>query len=519
MAPSCCPIAQYAEPPTRPVKLICLTWFGTAVSPSNAATLSASRHALRRPTKREVYTRVCDMFRGSVANTGAPKAHSLGYPPDLEFQAQHFCPAPLATDRRKLAAIEEVAAMASQVKPTEMVHWEGDIDISDSSEEEEVPATRTRSTARKVSESRAGASAGSSRRRAVPKVGATARAESEALKRRREAASVGSEADVEDSGAEEVQEEQDVPASHPTPKILMEPAEFEVTGRAIPVVPLRAMPMAPSPTPPAAPLGLNVRRKKSMRPAKLARTTAGPGGAPTDPAAAAGSGPANAEPGLGAEGATTEEARPSSGEGKITDAQGGAVMENIEVPVDMPVLEDINAPADTSGPEEVGGRGKQVEQERVLPTWLFQVGSSVAEEERALERAMKEDRDDVIAVAVACERLKAYLDRADEQSGMIREALNGRREITRLKARVYEVVNEAKDVMALKEREIEKTAELNRELTECLSKLTQETAQKERELQEAHQRDLAAKQQELDASRRREAELQAALASKSIRVS
>ncbi|CAO2187470.1 unnamed protein product [Urochloa humidicola] len=84
---------------------------------------------------------------------------------------------------------------------------------------------------------------------------------------------------------------------------------------------------------------------------------------------------------------------------------------------------------------------------------------------------------------MATERLKAYLERADERSAMIHEALDGRREITRLRARLYSVVNEAKDVVALKEWEMDQTTKLNQELTRSLEELTQESAWKEKELQ------------------------------------
>ncbi|CAN6371984.1 unnamed protein product, partial [Urochloa humidicola] len=172
---------------------------------------------------------------------------------------------------------------------------------------------------------------------------------------------------------------------------------------------------------------------------------------------------------------------------------------------DTVVLEDVDVPADMPSLEEVGDRGKRVEEERVLPNCLFQVRSSSTEEEHALERTLKEDREDMIAVAVAAERLKAYLDRADGRSAMICEALDGRREIARLRARLYSVVNEAKDAVAQKEREMDQTAKLNQELTQSLAALTQESARKEKELQEANQK-------QLEDHQRREVELQAALA-------
>ncbi|CAN6371959.1 unnamed protein product [Urochloa humidicola] len=180
--------------------------------------------------------------------------------------------------------------------------------------------------------------------------------------------------------------------------------DFILMSRITVAMPLRVVAASTVTTPVVAPLGLNVRRQKSTRPSKRARASTSTATAPRS-MAAEGAGPATTvddpaaggvQPELVAQDLPGAEATPTDIDGKSGDGAIG--------------LEDVDVPADMLSLEEVGDRGKRVEEERVLPDSLFQVGSSSAEEERALERALKEDREDVIAVTVASERLKVSDD-------------------------------------------------------------------------------------------------------------
>ncbi|CAO2033902.1 unnamed protein product, partial [Urochloa humidicola] len=124
--------------------------------------------------------------------------------------------------------------------------------------------------------------------------------------------------------------------------------------------------------------------------------------------------------------------------------------------------------------EEVAGASSRVpDMDRVLQSCLFPVGGHPAAEEAALRRVLKADQEDIAAMAAMQERLKQYLERSDERTAMLREALSGRREITQLKARLFSTINEAKFAVAMKEQEVEKTARLNQELTQSLADLIQ----------------------------------------------
>ncbi|CAN6346111.1 unnamed protein product, partial [Urochloa humidicola] len=66
----------------------------------------------REVSQEEIIERCSEFFRGVVCNSESIKAHSLRYPADPEFQAQHYCPVPLPSNNQKLLTPEQLAAMA-----------------------------------------------------------------------------------------------------------------------------------------------------------------------------------------------------------------------------------------------------------------------------------------------------------------------------------------------------------------------------------------------------------------------